>query len=140
MFYYVIVTSYVDRFHDFGINEETIPYTMVPNNYTLGVFNLKKKQEGVVTTPLKKTYYKKGSGRRGLTQHPVYLKPPGVLNSNSSTPRIRVKRHTSPHFTKLTWPDLFLHFILFTLLNPKMKYILLKQSYFIIVLHAHSLL
>ena len=37
--YYVIVTSYVDGFSWFWYQwkEETLPYTMVPNNYTLGV-------------------------------------------------------------------------------------------------------
>ena len=39
MFYYVIVTSYVDQFSWFWYQwkEETLPYTMVPNNYTLGL-------------------------------------------------------------------------------------------------------
>ena len=39
MFYYVIVMSYVDKFSWFWYQwkEETLPYTMVPNNYTLGV-------------------------------------------------------------------------------------------------------
>ena len=39
MLYYVIVTSYVDRFSWFWYQwkEETLSYTMVPNNYTLGV-------------------------------------------------------------------------------------------------------
>ena len=38
MLYYIIVTSYVDRFSWFWYQwkEETLPFTMVPNNYTLG--------------------------------------------------------------------------------------------------------
>ena len=67
MFYYVIVTSYVDRLSWFWYQckEETLPYTMVPTKYTLGVSILKLLQ-GVVTTALRKTCYKKGLGRRGL--------------------------------------------------------------------------
>ena len=39
MLYYVNVTSYVDRFSSFWYQwkEDTLLYTMVPNNYTLGV-------------------------------------------------------------------------------------------------------
>ena len=38
MFENVIVTSYIDRFSLFWYQwkEETLPYTMVPNNHTLG--------------------------------------------------------------------------------------------------------
>ena len=43
MFYYVIVTSYVDWFSWFWNQwkEKTLPYTMVPNNYTFGGLNFK---------------------------------------------------------------------------------------------------
>ena len=56
---HVIVTSYVDRLVRFWYQwqEKTLPYTMVPNNYTLVVLSLI--QQGVVTTPLKKTCYRK---------------------------------------------------------------------------------
>ena len=39
MFYYTIVTSCVEQFSWFWYHwkEETLPYTMVPNNYTLGM-------------------------------------------------------------------------------------------------------
>ena len=42
--------------HDFGINRKKRPYTMVPNNYTLGLSI--SSSQGVVTTPLRKTCYK----------------------------------------------------------------------------------
>ena len=39
MFYYVIVTSYIDRFSWFWyqLKEETLSYTMEPNNFSLWV-------------------------------------------------------------------------------------------------------
>ena len=60
MLYYVIVSSYVCRFSWFWYQwkEETLPYTMVPNNYTLGVSSLNSWEGG----------NKKGSGRRGLKE------------------------------------------------------------------------
>ena len=66
MFYYLIVTSYVDRFSWFWYQwkENTLPYTMKQYNYTLGVSI--SSSQGVVTTPLMKTCYKNSSGRRGL--------------------------------------------------------------------------
>ena len=59
MFYYVIVTSYVDRFLWFWYQgkEKTLFYTMVPNNYTLGMSI--SKSQGVVITPLRKMCYQK---------------------------------------------------------------------------------
>ena len=65
--YYVIVTSYFDRFSWFWYQwkEETLPYTMVPNNCTLGM-SISNSQEGGNHSPLRKTCYKKDSGRRGL--------------------------------------------------------------------------
>ena len=65
-------------FHDFGINgkrERGDPtYTMVANNYTLGVSI--SSSGGVVTTPLRKTLQKK-AGRRGLkTAWPTKISMP----------------------------------------------------------------
>ena len=53
MFYYVIVTSYIDNFLWFWYQrkEKTLPYTMVPYNYTLGV-SISSSQGVVTTTPL----------------------------------------------------------------------------------------
>ena len=55
MLYYVIVTLCVDRFSWFWYQrkEETLPYIMVPNNYTLGVPI--SNSQGVVTIPRRKT-------------------------------------------------------------------------------------
>ena len=61
MFYYVIVMSYVDRYSWFYYQwkEETLSYTMVPNNYTLGV-----------SISSSQTCYKKDSERRRLNHRP----------------------------------------------------------------------
>ena len=70
--YYVIVTSYVDRFSWFWYQwkEETLPYTMVPNNCTLGM-SISNSQGGGNHTPLgrrvTKKKKKKSSGRRGIS-------------------------------------------------------------------------
>ena len=68
MFYYVIVKLYVEQFSWFWYQwkEETLSYIMVSNNFTLGMPI--SSSQGVVTTPLRKTCYKKkgGSGWRGL--------------------------------------------------------------------------
>ena len=68
MFYYVIVTSYVDRFSWFWYQgkEKTLFYTMVPNNYTLGMSI--SKSQGVVITPLRKMCYKKKKKRLRKTR------------------------------------------------------------------------
>ena len=47
-----------------SMEKETIPYTIVSNNYTLGVSI--SSSQAVVTAPLTNICYKNGSGRRGL--------------------------------------------------------------------------
>ena len=74
MFYYVIVTSYVDRFSWilYQWKEETLTYnTMVPNNYTLGASILNS--QGVVTTPLWRRVTKKAQEDEGKRTHLVWL-------------------------------------------------------------------
>ena len=65
MFYYVIVTSYVDRFSSFWYQwkEKTLPYTMVPNIYTLGVSI--SSSHGVVTIPQEDVYTEKSQEDEG---------------------------------------------------------------------------
>ena len=66
MFYNVIVTSYVTDLHDFGINEKKRPFPILwyKKNIYFGCVNFKITGGG--NHPLRKTCYKKGSGRRGL--------------------------------------------------------------------------
>ena len=63
--YYVIVTSYADRFSWFWYQwkEETLPYTIVPNNCTLDISI--SNSRGVVTTPLRRGVTKKAQENEG---------------------------------------------------------------------------
>ena len=69
MSYYVIMTLYVDWFSWFWYQwkEETLPYTKVPNNYTLGVSI--SSSQGVVTTPLGRRVTKKAQEDEGYNLH-----------------------------------------------------------------------
>ena len=70
MYYYVIVMSYIDRFSWFWYQwkEETLPYTMVPNNYTLGLSISKSERSNnhPIGRRVTKKKKKKSPGRRGL--------------------------------------------------------------------------
>ena len=59
MIYYVIVTSYIGRFSWvwYQWKEQTLFFTMAPNNYTLGM-SISKSQGGG-NHPPRKTCYKK---------------------------------------------------------------------------------
>ena len=88
MFYYVIVTSYVDRFSWFWYQwkEETLPFSMVPNNYTLGVSI--SSSQGVITTP-RKTCYKKAQEDEGKEKQET-------KNKNKQTKKQKQKQKQKP--------------------------------------------